>query len=189
MRIGIFGGTFNPIHLGHLLLAETARETLSLDRVVFIPAAAPPHKSSKALLAGEVRLQLVELAIKGNPYFVASSIELERPGPSYTIQTVEVLHSQLPQAKLFLLVGQDMLSVTWRSWKELKRLCTVAVARRLQAKPSRQSGIRYLPMPQVDISSTDIRQRLNSGKSVRYLLPSAVAQHIYQHRLYQKTAA
>ena len=189
MKIGIFGGTFNPIHLGHLLLAETAREALSLDRVVFIPAAVPPHKPSKALLSGEVRLKLIELAIKGNPGFVASSIELERAGPSYTIQTVEMLHSQLPQAKLFLIVGEDMLSVAWRSWKQLKQLCTIAAAHRPQAKTSRQSGIRYLPMPQVEISSTDIRQRLTAGKSVRYLLPSAVAQHIYQHQLYQKRPA
>ncbi len=189
MKIGIFGGTFNPIHLGHLLLAETAREALSLDRVVFIPAAAPPHKSSKALLPGQVRLELINLAIKGNTAFVASSIELDREGPSYTIQTIELLRKQLPQAKLFLIVGEDMLSVTWRSWKELKKLCTVVVAHRPHAKPSRQAGIRYLPMPQVEISSSDIRQRLASGRSIRYLVTSAVARHIIQHQLYQKKAS
>jgi len=103
MRIGVFGGTFNPIHLGHLLLAETARETLALDRVVFIPTHQPPHKRARDLLPGPVRMKLVELAIRDHPAFVTSDIELERRGPSYSIETVKILHTQLPQAKLFLL--------------------------------------------------------------------------------------
>ena len=119
MRIGIFGGTFNPIHLGHLLLAETARETIALDRVVFIPTYQPPHKRAKGLLPGETRLELIRCAIKDHPAFVASEIELERRATSYTIDTVKSLHAQLPQAKLFLLIGADMLAVRWFAWEEL----------------------------------------------------------------------
>ena len=130
MRLAIFGGTFNPIHLGHLLLAETARETLTLDRVVFIPTRQPPHKRAAELLPGEIRLKLIELAIHHHPAFVCSDIELQRAGPSYSIETARALHGQLPQATLFLLLGADMLTVRWLAWEELKRLCTIVAAHR-----------------------------------------------------------
>ena len=185
MRIGIFGGTFNPIHYGHLLLAETARETLTLDRVVFIPTYQPPHKTTKSLLSGQTRLELIRCAIHNHSSFVASEIELERKGTSYTIETVKSLRTQLPQAKLFLLIGEDMLAVRWASWKELKQLCTVVAARRPGAKPRRESGIKWLEMPQTAMSSSDIRARLKAGKSIRYLVPSAVERYIRHHQLYQ----
>ncbi len=186
MRLGMFGGTFNPIHLGHLLLAETARETLTLDRVVFIPSKQPPHKRAAQLLPGPERLKLVELAIQHHPSFVASDIEFHREGPSYSIDTVTALHRQLPQAKLFLLVGEDMLAVKWFKWSEIKRICTIVVAHRPGGKPSRREmGVTWLKMPQMEISSSDIRKRLASGRSIRYLVPSAVQRHIEQHRLYQ----
>ena len=184
MRIGIFGGTFNPIHLGHLLLAETARETLTLDRVVFIPTYHPPHKSVKSLLPGAARLELIRCAIKDHPAFVASDIELERQGTSYSIDTVKSLRAQLPQAKLFLLLGEDMLAVKWFAWKELQRLCTVVVAHRPGAKTHRASGLKWLEMPQVDIASSDIRARLKAGRSIRYLVPQSVERYIQQHQLY-----
>ena len=186
VRIGIFGGTFNPIHLGHLLLAETARETLKLDRVLFIPTRQPPHKRIRDLLAGPKRLALVQAAIQNHPAFVVSDIELQRTGPSYSIDTVRLLRQQLPTAKLFLLVGEDMLGVRWLAWDELKRLCTIVAARRPGAAPSRrQRGMMWLPMPQMEISSSDIRARLKAGRSIRYLVPPAVERHIRQHRLYQ----
>jgi nicotinate-nucleotide adenylyltransferase len=190
MRIGLFGGTFNPIHLGHLLLAETARETLQLDRVVFIPTRQPPHKTARGLLPGPQRLEMVQLAIKNHPAFVASDIELQRPGASYTIDTVRALRAQLPlQAKLFLLVGQDLLGVKWAAWEEIQRLCTLAAARRPQApKPKKQTGIKWLDMPQLDIASSDIRKRAAAGRSIRYLVPGVVARYIEAHQLYRRAA-
>jgi nicotinate-nucleotide adenylyltransferase len=202
MRIGVFGGTFNPIHLGHLLLAETARDTLALDRVVFIPAYQPPHKTARGMLPGEVRLELLQRAIKDHPAFVASDIELQRRGTSYSIDTVRSLRAQLPQAKLFLLVGEDMLSVRWLAWEDLKRLCTIVVAHRPGASagrreaslpaprhalpPSaRQAGLTWLGMPQVEIASSDIRSRLKAGRSIRYLVPPSVERYIRQHGLYR----
>lgn len=186
MKLGILGGTFNPIHLGHLLLAETARETLALDRVVFIPTHQPPHKRARNLLPAPVRMKLIELAIRDHPAFVASDIELERQGPSYSIETVKILHTQLPQAKLFLLMGADMLAVRWIAWNELKRLCTVVVAHRPGVGGSRrQRGVHWLAMPLVELSSTDIRARLRAGRSIRYRVPYAVERFIDQQRLYQ----
>ena len=185
IKIGIFGGTFNPIHVGHLLLAETARESLALDRVLFIPTQQPPHKRASDLLPGAARLELITLAIRDQPAFVASDIELQRPGPSYSIDTVKMLRSQVPTAKLFLLIGEDMLGVRWLAWTEIKRLCTVVAAHRPGFRPSRsQRGLKWLPMPQVEIASSDIRARLRSGRSIRYLVPAAVERHLHQHRLY-----
>ena len=141
MRLGIFGGTFNPVHLGHLLLAETAREMLAL----------------------------------------------EREGTSYTIDTVKALHRQLPGAKLFLLIGEDMLGVRWLAWNEVKRLCTVVVAHRRGSRvPRRETGMKWLAMPQVEIASSDIRARLKAGRSIRYLVPASVERYLEQHQLYQR---
>ncbi len=185
MRIGIFGGTFNPIHYGHLVLAETARESLALDRVVLIPTRQPPHKSTRGLLPGSVRLELIQRAIRDNAAFVASDIELQRPDVSYSIETVRALRAQLPDAKLFLLIGEDMLGVRWLGWDELTRLCTVVVAHRAGQKKSRQkTKVKWLPMPVLDISSSDIRARLRAGRSIRYLVPPSVEHHIRHHHLY-----
>ena len=189
MRLGLFGGTFNPLHLGHLLLAETARDVLALDRVLFIPTNQPPHKRAAELLPGPWRLKLLELAIRDQPAFAVSDVELERPGPSYTIETVKILRSRLPDAKLFLLVGADMLAVRWLAWKELKQLCTVAVVHRPGARPPRrETGLKWLAMPEVAIASSDIRARLKAGRSIRYLVPSSVERFIRQHQLYTSKA-
>ena len=188
MRLGIFGGTFNPIHLGHLLLAETARETCSLDRVLFIPNRQPPHKRIRGLLPGVTRLAMVRLAIRHHPAFIASEIELTRQGPSYTIETAMRIRQHAPQAQLFLLLGEDMLAVRWYAWERLKRLCTVVIAHRPGAiRRSRAAGLKWLPMPQLDISSSDIRARVQRGRSIRYLVPDAVERYIRQHRLYQQS--
>src|SRR3989338_6760672 len=161
MRFGIVGGTFNPIHCGHLLLAETARDVLALDRVLFIPARQPPHKSAKGLLPGPVRYEMVQLAIRDHPAFVASDIELQRDDVSYSLETVKILSRQLPTAMLFLVIGQDMLSVKWKGWDELKDLCTVVIAHRPGAvKPRREASLKWLPIPQGEIASSDIRSRL-----------------------------
>ena len=187
IRVGLFGGTFNPIHLGHLLLAETARERLALDRVLFIPTRQPPHKRVRGLLPGAVRLALVELAVRDHPAFAASDIELTRPGPSYSIETVRLLRQRLPAAKLFLLIGEDMLAVRWIAWGELKRLCTVVAARRPGTPcPASARGVTWLPMPQLEIASSDIRRRLAAGRSIRYLVPAAVERAIHRDRLYRR---
>ena len=186
LRVGIFGGTFNPIHLGHLLLAETARDALELDRVLFIPTRRPPHKRLPGLLDGTVRLRMIRLAIKDHPAFAASDLELQRPGPSYSIDTVTTLRRELPDAKLFLLIGQDMLAVRWAAWNELKRLCTVAAVRRPGSRRARmERGIRWLEMPPIDIASSDIRARAAAGRSIHYLVPAAVERYIRLHRLYR----
>ncbi len=190
MRLGIFGGTFNPIHLGHLLLAETARQTLSLDRIVFIPTGMPPHKQVKALPPGEMRLAMVRLAIRENEAFVASDIELQRKGPSFSLETVRSLHGQLPTAKLFLLIGGDMLTVRWMGWSKLKQLCTIVVFERPRARQGwRKTGIKRIVMPQVDISSSTIRERVRVGKSIRYLVPETVERYIREHGLYRARSA
>ena len=189
MRLGMFGGAFNPVHLGHLLLAETARETLRLDRVVFIPTHHPPHKPAPDLLPGAVRLQLLRLALHDHPAFVASDIELQRPGVSYSLETVRLLRAEVPQAKLFLLMGQDMLRVPWKGWGELQRLCTVVVACRSgETKKRRARGVQWLEMPRVDIASSEIRRRVRTGRSLRYLVPPAVSRYIAQHHLYVRDA-
>ena len=186
IRLGVFGGTFNPIHVGHLLLAEAAREELSLDRVLFVPTHQPPHKRVRDLLPGAVRLELVQLAIRDNPAFVASDIELQRTGTSYSIETVRMLRTQLPAAKLFLLIGEDMLTVRWVGWDEIKRLCTIVAAHRRAKRPARrEAGLKWLAMPEVDIASSDIRKRLRAGRSIRYLVPAAVERHITQRQLYR----
>ncbi|MBI3320692.1 MAG: nicotinate (nicotinamide) nucleotide adenylyltransferase [Candidatus Omnitrophica bacterium] len=200
VKIGLFGGSFNPIHVGHLLLAETARETLALDRVLFIPVNQPPHKRGIGLLPGAIRLKLIQLAIRDQPAFATTEIELKRPGPSYSIETVRILNRRLPTAELFLLIGQDMLAVPWVGWNELKRLCTIVAARRPGARPSNtghghgrrgslpnaERGIRWLSMPQVEIASSDIRSRARSGRSIRYLVPSSVERYLLRHRVYRR---
>jgi nicotinate-nucleotide adenylyltransferase len=118
---------------------------------------------------------------------VASDIELERQAVSYTLETIKILRSQLPEAKLYLLIGQDMLSVRWMGWDEIKRLSTVVVAQRPGAKaPRREKGLRWVTMPQIEIASSDIRQRVRAGRSIRYLVPPAVERYIRQHRIYER---
>lgn len=187
MKFGILGGTFNPIHWGHLLLAETARDRFGLDRVLFIPVYQPPHKSGKGILPGAIRFELVQLAIRDHPAFVVSDIELQRESVSYTLDTVKVLREQLPMAKLFLIMGQDMLAVQWKGWEEITQLCTVVVAARPGGKTRRRAGsVKSFKMPQVDISSSDIRARVAAGRSIRYLVPAAVERYIHEHQLYLK---
>ena len=190
MKLGILGGTFNPIHLGHLILAEQAREQFGLDEVWLIPTATPPHKSSKDLLPGTQRLALVRLAIRGHPFFRASDVELKLGGVSYTLRTVRLIRARYPAAKLFLIVGSDMLQVHWYGLSELSRLCTFVVAGRPGAATTRRlPRMQRLVMPLVAISSSMIRARIRRGQSVRYLVPDAVAREIVRRRLFQTRKA
>jgi len=189
MRIGIFGGTFNPVHLGHLVLAETARDACRLDQIWWIPTATPPHKPSRHLVDGRHRLAMVRLAIRGNAAFRACDWELRRGGVSYTIDTVQAIRARHPRAKLFVIVGADMVGVRWYRMRDLQRLCTFVAAQRpaVAHRARVLTGARALPMPELNISSSAIRDRLRRGQSIRYLVPETVHAYVRRHRLYQRS--
>lgn len=201
MRVGIFGGTFDPIHLGHLTLAEQCREQCQLDEVWFVPAALPPHKMLVSISPANVRCDMIEFAISGNPAFRLSRIELDRSGPSFTVDTLEQLRAEDSARELFLLVGADSVRdlPLWREPHRILNLATiVAVNRGTEVSPDRSAlrtafgdladtRIVSVAMPAIDISATDIRHRISQQKSIRYLVPRAVEVYIAQHRLYRES--
>lgn len=212
LKLGLFGGSFNPIHLAHLRSAEEVAEALQLDRVLFIPAGKPPHKVRADLAPAHHRLALVHRAIAGNPRFQVSTIEIERAGGSYSIDTVRSLRQRRPQARLSLIIGMDQYRElgTWKSYAELLELCDLVVTSRpgfafeqarsalpvavrdrfcYQAEQERlvhETGtqIIFLRISDLDISASAIRERLRRGASIRYLVPQSVHRYIEQHRLY-----
>ena len=192
MRIGLFGGTFDPVHLGHLRAAETAREALGLDLVVFIPCGLPPHRSTP-LSSGADRLEMARLAAATHEAFEAWDTELRRDGPSYTVDTVASLVRERPQDDFVLLVGADTWPEMpgWREPGRLFALAEVAVAERPGSPfPDPQPPfpgtrpVHAVRGPALEISATAIRERARRGLSVRYLVPDAVAQYILSRRLY-----
>lgn len=191
MRTGVLGGTFDPIHVGHLLLGEAAREELALDKVIFIPAGHQWRKEEvdREIAPAEHRLAMVRLAIAGNPAFEASSVEIEREGPSYSVDTLEALRAEMPDARLWFIAGADAL-VDMPHWHEVDRifeLATVVAAGRPgeEERPGAFSErVTWLRMPEIEISSTMIRERVGSGRSIRYMVPDAVREYIAEHRLY-----
>ena len=197
-RIGILGGTFDPIHIGHLITAEIVRVSAALDEIIFIPAARPPHKENKGEAPAEDRLRMVQCAVEGNPSFSVSDIELKREGPSYTVDTIAVLSEQLRDAELFFITGADAMNDLYR-WHDPVRLlhsCTFIVAARQgveldesrlaeQFSPEQRSRIRIVPTPHLEISSTVIRARVRAGRSIRYLVPRAVELYIEERGLYR----
>jgi len=184
MRTGILGGSFDPIHHGHLILARAAREELKLDRVIFIPANKSPHKTDTKPATAEDRLKMVELAIAGEEGFEASNIELERPAPSYTVDTIRELKKLHPRDEFVLLIGADNVPAfdTWREPEEIRRLAKIAVLDR-GGKPVAHDWPVVHRL--VDISSTDIRARAAAGRSIRYLTPAPVCDYIASHSLYR----
>ncbi len=200
-KIGIYGGSFNPIHLAHLRLAEEARERLGLERVIFVPAKLPPHKDPSALAGAKDRLKMVRLAISGNKKFDVSDIELRRRGRSYTVDTVASMRKRFGnEAELFFLIGTDTIAElpTWREIGRLVRLCVLvplsrpgskrpplsALAPTLGRKEARAILARTVRMPEMDISASDIRRRVAEGRSIRYLVPEPVAEYIRRRALY-----
>lgn len=199
MRIGVFGGTFDPIHIGHLMIAEEARELLGLDEVVFIPAGQPWFKAEKQVTEACHRMAMVALAITSNPHFYASDIEMKRPGPSYTADTLDALRLHVPdETELFVILGLDSLKEVDR-WYEPQRIFQMATVvgmsrpgyddfdpQRLDSViPDASSRIRVLEGPLMDISGTEIRRRVSEGKSIKYRVPESVKAYIHEHRLYR----
>jgi len=193
VRIGLYGGTFDPIHLGHLRAAETAREGLGLDLVAFLPSATPPHRSAPPRAAAD-RLAMARLATSSHPRFEAWDAELLRPGPSYTVDTVATLLSERPSDSFVLVVGADTWPemTTWREPQRLLSLVEVAVVDR----PGYSGPDPSMPFPgargvtrvegsSLPISATTVRDLARRGRSVRYLVPDAVADYIVARRLYQ----
>ncbi|MEW6089094.1 MAG: nicotinate-nucleotide adenylyltransferase [bacterium] len=212
--IGVFGGTFNPVHNGHLLIAEEARKRLKLDKVVFIPSSYPPHKKVSGLVSGCHRLNMVRLAIKDNPFFDSSDIEVKRGGKSYSIETIKQLKKSFKEgAEFYFIMGADSILefMEWKEWKELLELCNFVVTprpgyelvgagskpaltllknkiRKILHNNALADKIIFLETGEFDISSTEIREKIKNGESVNYFVPKRVFEYIYENGLYQKVS-
>lgn len=207
MRLGIFGGSFDPVHYGHLLLAESCREQARLDEVWFLPAAVPPHKQQEAKTPAAARIEMLELAIGGHPAFKVCRFEVERGGVNYTADTLAHLAAENPGAELFFLMGADSLR-DLPTWHEPARVCELAipvvVARSFAGQPDETVEVDYSPlaqlvderrleairqhqvqMPRIDLSSREIRRRVAAGKTIRYQTPRAVEKYLEAARLYR----
>jgi nicotinate-nucleotide adenylyltransferase len=204
MRLGILGGSFDPVHYGHLLLADCAREQLCLDEVWLIPAAVSPFKVGREQAPAKARLEMLELALASSESLRASSLEIDRGGISYTVETLAAIAGQHVSAALFLLMGADALRdlPTWREPVRICDLATPAVVSRGGSPPPDFSGLAaivtrerldeiraaHVQMPLIELSSTDLRTRAAAGKSLRYRTPRAVEKYIETHRLYQASS-
>ncbi|MDR3541746.1 MAG: nicotinate-nucleotide adenylyltransferase [Desulfosporosinus sp.] len=197
-RLGIMGGTFDPIHYGHLVAAEMARGEFNLSKVLFIPSGTPPHKVNRDVSAANLRYEMVELAIQDNPAFDLSALEIERIGLSYTVETLRVLRRAWPEYELYFITGTDALLeiFSWRDAEEILTMIQFIGAARpgfdasdfllkvQQEHPETQGRIHYLEVPALAISSTDIRARVRNGQPIRYLLPELVRLFLQKHGLY-----
>ncbi len=196
MRLGILGGTFNPPHIGHLVCAQEAHLQLELDRVLMIPARIPPHKPVEDEPGADHRLELVRVAIAGDPRFAVSDLEIKRDGPSFTVDTLELLRTEAPDSDLYLILGGDVAAglPQWHQPERVLSMATVAVAeRRGTAREAVETALGALPggdrarffrMPRIELSSTEIRRRVRAGQPIRYFTPAAVIDYIEEHGLY-----
>ncbi len=200
-RIGIIGGSFDPVHIGHLIIAQDAAERLELSKVVFIPASIPPHKQHLQRIDAKHRLNMLQLAVEADRRFSVSDVEIRRGGVSYTVDTLKVLHEVYPDAALLLIVGSDTLVDlhTWHKTKDILELCEVATFLR-PGEDSLEAIAEKIDLPEeqrerllrnvidahrIEVSSSEIRRRLAAGLSIRYLVPPEVEMYIYEHGLYQ----
>jgi len=204
LKIGIMGGTFNPIHFGHLLIAEQLRELIKADKVLFIPCSIPPHKTKKELTEKKHRFHMVELAVENNPYFEACDIEIKQDKKSYTIDTIKELTKIYKSSSFYFFIGEDNLLElsTWKEIKKLMSLCSLVIARRFLSPQE----LNYLFKEKnkffddntvnkltnsivdttvIDISSSEIRQKIVNNKSIKYLVPDKIAEYIKKNRLYR----
>jgi nicotinate-nucleotide adenylyltransferase len=201
LRVGILGGAFNPPHIGHLVCAQEALIKLELDTVVWVPVGEAPHRELQDDPGPEARLEMVELAIADDERFTASRIEIDREGPSYTLDTLEELHEQSSKDELFLILGGDQAAAlaTWHEPEKVLERATLAVFERMSwgrnaivIKIGRMPGaerVRYLDMPLIQVSSSAIRRRVHEGVPIRYLVPDKVVEYIATHELYGAKAS
>lgn len=196
MRLGIFGGSFDPPHVGHLLAAVDAYESLALDKLYFVPAATQPLKVGMSAAAAHQRLAMVTLLVGADPRFGVDAVEIDRAGLSYTVDTLETFAQRFPQAERFFLIGEDAMAAfgAWRNPEQILKLAKLAILRRqgglgnvstVDSEPSLPSGTIALATRLVDVSSTEIRDRVRSGKSIRGFVPESVAAFIETERLYR----
>jgi nicotinate-nucleotide adenylyltransferase len=200
-RIGLLGGTFDPPHIGHLVLAETASHELNLERLLFVPAGDPPHKQTEDKTPVEHRLVMLDKAIDKNNRFDISRVDIDRPGPHYSFDMVRLIGEQYPDAELYFVMGGDSFYdlPTWYRPGELIQLCKLAVMRRPDEPirtdmheallPGLAARVEIIDAPLIGVSSTMLSQRLGQGKSVRYLVPDVVLDYILEHGLYGSSAA
>ncbi|MBS0657135.1 MAG: nicotinate (nicotinamide) nucleotide adenylyltransferase [Verrucomicrobia bacterium] len=191
-RIGLYGGTFDPVHHGHLILARDAIEHLSLDQLRFIPARVSPHRLHEPpRVDARHRVEMLRLAIASDARFVLDEYELQRQEPSFTIDTVEHIQAAHPQARLYLLLGADQLARfhTWHRFEELRSVITFVVFNRAVGAEDLLGAAYPTLGRRVDISSTELRKRVASGRSIRYLVPDAVADYIGHHQLYREESS
>ena len=182
-RIGVFGGTFDPVHVGHLAIANAALEEVPLERLLFVPARRSPLKERDPHASATDRLAMLEAAVRDEPRFAVSRLELERDGPSYTVDTLAALRGE---GELYLIVGSDAIAdfPLWREHERVRSLATILVAARPGA-PGIPPGVRRLDAPLLDISSRELRARAARGRSLRYLVPEAALRYIEEHSLYR----
>jgi len=198
-RLGILGGTFDPIHHGHLVAAEEAHDQLQLDQVLFVPTGIPPHKPRRPISPSFHRLRMVELAIAGKPYLAISRVDVDRSGPCYTVDTLELLRAeQGPEPTFFFIEGADSLAdiLTWYRTQRLIELCELAIVERPGVEidlpqlenhlPGLTARIHWVQMPRLEISSSDLRARVRAGRPITYLVPAAVEAYIVEHGLYKQ---
>lgn len=193
MKLGIFGGTFNPIHYGHLINAERVRSDFNLDRIILVPVKCPVHKELAGNVPAEERFAMACLAVAAIPEFEVSRIEIDREGPSYTVTTVHEIRERYPGSDLHLIIGMDSLNEiqSWRDADHLLSHVTLLVMRRPGEEPCPEAAcgscrVHFVDNPLVDIRSTEIRDRLADGRSVRFLMPDAVLDYIKRKGLYLK---
>ncbi len=188
MKIGILGGTFNPVHIGHLILAEEAREKLGLDKIIFIPTALPPHKDNLNIAPADSRLKMLKLAIKGNRYFAVSDIEIKRRGRSFTIDTLKELKRKYSRDELYFIIGSDLLKYL-NEWKDLNEIIKMVkfVAATRPGYPLEQIPhyIKTLAIRAVDVSGFEVRECVRENKSFRYLVPETIFNYINRANLYK----
>ncbi len=198
MKVGVLGGTFDPPHIAHLIAAEEARVQLNLQRVFFMPAGTPPHKLGEDITSGEHRVEMVRRAVASNPHFCVSLVDVERSGPSYTVETLHLLRERWGAGpEIYFIVGMDMLAdlSNWRQPREVVSLCRLAVVDRpgfdvsmeeLESMlPGISCSVESVSMPLLNVSSTGLRRRVREGRTIRYYVPANVEAYIQAHGLYR----
>jgi nicotinate-nucleotide adenylyltransferase len=186
-RLGVLGGTFDPPHLGHLVVASDVYEGLGLDRLLLVPSADPPHKQGRVAASAEQRLRMTRAAVLGDPRFEVDDLELRRSGLSYSVDTVRAVREREPGCELYFVMGVDQLRElhTWHRPEELARLASlVAIPREGETRPESPYPVSWLPVTRIDLSATEIRRRVAAGRSIRYLVPEVVREIIEAEGLY-----